>query len=59
MKKPRGTIDIMHEEFLRKALNKANGNRELTAKLLGITERTVYHKMAKYGIVYKKKKGAV
>ena len=57
MTKKRGTIDMMHEDFLRKALDKTNGDRVLTAKLLGITERTVHRKMSLYGIVYRKKKG--
>ena len=52
MKKPviSETIDEMHERFLIEALRVSGGNRKKTAGLLGITERTVYSKMAKYGI---------
>jgi len=58
-KSNRGTIDIMHEEFLIKALKRSNGNRKKTAKLLGITEKTVYRKMVKYGIPIRLKKKKV
>jgi DNA-binding NtrC family response regulator len=58
MKKPviSETIDEMHERFLIEALRITNGHRSKTAKLLGITERTVYHKMTKYGIETRPKK---
>ena len=52
MKKPEisETIDEMHERFLIEALKRSDGNRKATANLLGIGERTVYHKMIKYGL---------
>lgn len=58
MKKPviSETIDEMHERFLIEALKRSAGNRKKTAALLGITERTVYHKMTKYGIATRSKK---
>ena len=58
MKKPviSETIDEMHERFLIEALRRTNGNRKETAKLLGVVERTVYHKMTKYGIPTRDKK---
>ena len=58
MKKPEisETIDEMHERFLIEALRVSNGHRKKTADLLGITERTVYHKMIKYGIPTRNKK---
>lgn len=56
MKKPEisETIDEMHERFLIEALRRTDGHRVKAAELLGITERTVYHKMARYGIPLKK-----
>ena len=52
MKKPMisETIDEMHERFLIEALKRTDGHRKKTADLLGINERTVYAKIAKYGI---------
>jgi len=52
MKKPEisETIDEMHERFLIEALRRTDGHRVDAAKLLGIHERTVYHKMTKYGL---------
>jgi len=52
--KNRGTIDIMHERFCRKALRKTNGHKRKAAELLGISERNLYHKINKYDIKYKK-----
>lgn len=53
--KPRGTIDIMHERFLREALRRSGDHRVKAAKMLGVTERTVYHMMDKYDIPRKNK----
>jgi transcriptional regulator with PAS, ATPase and Fis domain len=36
------TIAEMKLRFLKEALKRTNGNRKKTAKLLGVTERTVY-----------------
>lgn len=58
-----GTIEAMHKEFLMKALIKTNGKIGESARLLGISERTVYHKMTKHNIkkedYIKNKKGAI
>ena len=51
------TIDEMHERFLIEALRRTEGHRKKTADLLGINERTVYAKMAKYGIPTRYKNG--
>jgi len=52
MKKPAisETIDEMKERFTIEALRISKGNRRNAAKLLGITERTVYHSIIKYNI---------
>lgn len=59
MKKPEisETIDEMHERFLIEALKRSNGHRKKAADMLGISERTVYHKMVKYGMPIKEKRG--
>jgi transcriptional regulator of acetoin/glycerol metabolism len=57
--KARGSIDIMHEDSLVKALLKTSANRKETAKLLGITERTVYHMMNKYNLAIVRDKSGV
>jgi DNA-binding NtrC family response regulator len=56
MKKPiiSETLDEMTERFLIEALRRSNGNRKDAAKLLGIHERTVYHKIIKYNITVTK-----
>ena len=59
MENNRGTIDIMYEESLVKALLKTSANRKKAAKLLGITERTVYHMMSKYDLTVVKNKSGV
>jgi len=52
MKKPTisETIDEMKERFTIEALKVSKGNRHDAAKLLGISERTVYHNITKYNI---------
>lgn len=49
------TIDQMHKRFLIEALRRSKGNRKETAEMLGISERTVYHKMNKFDIPMRKK----
>jgi transcriptional regulator of acetoin/glycerol metabolism len=59
MEKNRGTIDIMYEDSLVEALLKTSANRKETAKLLGITERTVYHMMNKYNLAIVRDKSGI
>jgi DNA-binding NtrC family response regulator len=35
---------------MRKALKEFHGNRRLTAEALGLSERTLYRKLKKYGL---------
>ncbi|SHJ73704.1 sigma-54-dependent transcriptional regulator [Paramaledivibacter caminithermalis] len=43
------TFDTIEEKVIRKALEKI-GNKRKTAKILGISERTLWNKIKKYGI---------
>ena len=38
------------QELIRNTLKMTNGNREQTAKILGIGERTLYRKIKEYGM---------
>jgi DNA-binding NtrC family response regulator len=44
------TIDDMEREAIRAALAEVGGNRRKAAELLGIGERTLYRKIAKYDL---------
>ena len=44
------TIGETERELIRKALEKANGNRKVAAEILGIAERTIYRKMKAYNL---------
>ena len=44
------TIAEMHKRFTIEALKRTKGNRKQAAKLLGISERTLYAKVKAYGI---------
>ena len=44
------TIDEMERAAIGAALDEVNGNRRRAAELLGIGERTLYRKIAKYGL---------
>ncbi|MEM7417865.1 MAG: sigma-54 dependent transcriptional regulator [Gemmatimonadota bacterium] len=46
--KPGMTIDDLEREAIRTALVRVDGNRRKAAELLGIGERTLYRKIAKY-----------
>ncbi|MBS3808683.1 MAG: sigma-54-dependent Fis family transcriptional regulator [Desulfobacterales bacterium] len=45
-----GSLDEMEKSAITKALEKADGNKSEAARLLGITRRTLYNKLEKYGI---------
>jgi two-component system response regulator HydG len=44
------SLDQIEKHAIREALRQHAGNRELTAKMLGIGERTLYRKLKEYGI---------
>ena len=43
-------LDRLEKEAIRQTLAMTGGNREQTANLLGIGERTLYRKLKEYGI---------
>jgi len=43
-------MERMEKEILTSVLNNANGNKSKTAKLLGVSLRTLYYKLEKYGL---------
>ena len=43
-------LDKLEKEAIRQTLAMTGGNREKTASLLGIGERTLYRKLKEYGI---------
>jgi two-component system response regulator HydG len=47
---PGMTIEQMEREMIRAALARNEGNRERTARALGIGERTLYRKIKQYGL---------
>ena len=49
-----GTLAETEARAIAHALTQAKGNREKAAKMLGIGERTIYRKIKKYGIHYRK-----
>tara|TARA_B100001250_G_C19165000_1_gene514084 strand:- start:42 stop:545 length:504 start_codon:yes stop_codon:yes gene_type:complete len=50
------TISEIEREIIERTLDKNKGNRRETAKLLDISERTLYRKIKEYGIDKKRKK---
>jgi DNA-binding NtrC family response regulator len=48
--RPGMTIDEMERQAIAASLNEVHGNRRKAAELLGIGERTLYRKIAKYGL---------
>ncbi len=44
------SLEQIEKQAIRNALRAHNGNRELTAKMLGIGERTLYRKLKEYGL---------
>jgi DNA-binding NtrC family response regulator len=43
-------LDRLEKEAIRQTLALTGGNREQTANLLGIGERTLYRKLKEYGL---------
>ena len=43
-------LDHVEKLAISRALHKAGGNKSEAARLLGITRRTLYNKMGKYGL---------
>ena len=43
-------LDKLEKEAIRQTLAMTQGNRELTAQMLGIGERTLYRKLKEYGL---------
>lgn len=43
-------MERMEKEILSSVLNNANGNKSKTAKMLGVSLRTLYYKLEKYGL---------
>jgi len=43
-------LDKLEKEAIRQTLAMTGGNREQTANLLGIGERTLYRKLKEYGV---------
>jgi len=44
------TMEEMEEALIRQVLRETGGNRKETARRLGIGERTLYRKLAKYNL---------
>jgi len=47
---PGVSLDEMEKEMIRRTLERTGGNREETARILKIGERTLYRKLDKYGL---------
>lgn len=45
------TLDELEREYILAALERAGGNRTRTAELLGIPRRTLYRRLAEYGVL--------
>lgn len=45
-----GRLDAAEKEIIEKTLEEAGGNKSLAAERLGISRRTLYNKMARYGM---------
>ena len=48
---PGESVADMEREMIKKALTKTNGNKRKAAKMLGLSERTLYRKINKYGLI--------
>ncbi len=50
-------VNLTHAEveLIRKALQESSGNREQAARMLGISERTLYRKIKRYGLAAEKR----
>ena len=45
------TIDTVEKELIRQTLLHVSANRELAARALGISRRTLQYKLKKYGLL--------
>ena len=45
-----GSLENLERELILKALDKAHGNKTQAAKLLGLTRRTLYSRLERYGL---------
>jgi two-component system NtrC family response regulator len=45
------SLEAVERDLIVKALEKAGGNKSQTARLLGITRRTLYSRMEKHGLL--------
>jgi DNA-binding NtrC family response regulator len=45
------SVADMEREMIKRALSKTDGNKRKAAKILGLSERTLYRKINKYGLV--------
>ncbi len=45
-----GRLDVAEKDIIAKTLEEVGGNKSLAAEKLGISRRTLYNKMARYGI---------
>jgi two-component system response regulator AtoC len=46
----KGAVSKAEQRQIEKALLKAGGNRDLAARLLGVSRRTLYYKLRLYGM---------
>jgi len=44
------SIEAMEKELIKNTLASVGGNREASARMLGIGERTLYRKLDRYGL---------
>ena len=44
------SLEVLERELIIKALERAAGNKSLTARLLGLTRRTLYSRMERHGL---------
>ena len=49
--RPGMTIDAVEKELIRQTLLHVSANRELAARALGISRRTLQYKLKKYGLL--------
>jgi DNA-binding NtrC family response regulator len=42
------TLEVVEREYISMALKKANGSKAQAAKILGVSVKTIYNKLAQY-----------